>query len=175
MNLRQIYALVIALMGSAIALASTADRTLASEPQMPESFQGTWCYNRDIFHGFPWGSAYRYSGPCPKLDPPSPIEIEITAKEVNGPAMPVSCVVRQVTKFDVCPWGMRYRNQERARALRSFQINPWGPGYHIVLQCTATPGWSETVGSDWKMEKGAIIVGDVSRDYRCPWDRRGAQ
>ena len=79
MNLHPIYALVIAsLMVPAVALALMADRALTEESQMPESFQGTWCYIRDVFHGFPWGTAYQ-SSPCPKLDP-SPIEIEITPR-----------------------------------------------------------------------------------------------
>jgi len=31
--------------------------------------------------------------------------VEITATAVKSPAISVSCVVRKVTKFDVCPWG----------------------------------------------------------------------
>jgi hypothetical protein len=99
--------------------------------------------------------------------------MEITATKVNSPA--VSCVVRQVTKFDVCPWGMIFKNRERARALRSFQINPWGPGYRIALQCTNASKRSETIRTDWVMEKGNILVGPVERSYRCPWDRKGAR
>jgi hypothetical protein len=77
--------------------------------------------------------------------------------------------------FPKNPWGMIYKNRERARALRPFQINPWGPGYHIVLQCASTPKRSETIGTDWLIEKGYIHVGDVHRNYRCPWDRRGTR
>ena len=95
--------------------------------------------------------------------------VEITATEVKSPALSVSCVVRKVTKFDVCPWGMIFKNRERARALRSFQINPWSPGYHIVLQCTGRSSRSETIGTDWVIEKGSIRVG-IPRDYRCPWE-----
>jgi hypothetical protein len=180
-----------------IALALMADRALAAEPQMPESFQGTWCGNGE----FPGESSY-YSGRCPKREPdpdrcydrssnpgytyyraecvikpepdPDPyFEIEITATGANSPA--VSCVVRQVTKFDVCPWGMIFKNRERARALRSFQINPWGPGYHIVLQCTNASKRSKTIRTDWVMEKGSITIDDMPRNYRCPWNRRGAR
>jgi hypothetical protein len=99
------------------------------------------------------------------------IPMEITAQEVNTRAF--NCVVRRVTKFDVCPWGMIYKNRERARALRSLQINPWGPGYHIVLRCTGKE--SKTMEDDWLVEKGTLQLGDAPRDYRCPWDRRGAR
>jgi hypothetical protein len=165
MNLHPINALVIAW------LALMADRALAAQPQMPQSFRGTWCSNvgtlRSRFSGY-------HQGPCD-----SETEMEITATEVtteaNDPVVPMTCSVRQVTKFDVCPWGMIYKNRERARALRSFQINPWGAGYHIILQCTGTPKRSETIGADWLIEKGTLQVGDVPRDYRCPWDRRGAR
>jgi hypothetical protein len=184
MNLHSIYALVIAsLMAPAVALALMADRALAAEPQMPEDFQGTGCYNKSATPtGVTTAAAIRtilgqIRTGCvikPGPDPDPEIEIEITATKVNIPAISVSCVVRQVTEFDVCPWGMIYKNRERARALRSFQINPWGPGYHIVLQCTSTPKWSETIGTDWVIEKGYIRV-NVPRDYRCPWDRRGAR
>jgi hypothetical protein len=122
----------------------------------------------------------RGCGIKPDPGPDPEIEIEITATEMKAigafadrtrrepiPAIPVSCVVRQVTKFDVCPWGMIFRNRKRAQALRSFQINPWSPGYRIVLQCTGGPKRSV----DWAIEKGSIRA--VSRDYRCPWDRRG--
>jgi hypothetical protein len=182
---------------AAVALALMADRALAAEPQMPESFQGIWCYNktpiptgvptaaaiRTILGGIGPGCGINYDHP----DPDPELEIEITATTVKTrafadrthleliPAIPVSCVVRRVTKFDVCPWGMIYKNRERARTLRSFQINPWGPGYHIVLQCAGTPRRSEMIGTDWLIEKGYILVGDVPRDYRCPWDRRGAR
>jgi hypothetical protein len=198
MNLHPICALVIAsLMVPAVALALMADRALAAEPQMPEYFKGTWC-SSDTF-GFRKPSSY-YPGPCPgrcydqngnagiifrgscviigEHNPKIEIEIaatEITTAELDSSAIPMSCVVRQVTKFDVCPWGMIFKNRERARALRSFQINPWGPGYHIVLQCTNASKRPETIRTDWVMEKGNILVGAVERSYRCPWDKRSAR
>jgi hypothetical protein len=161
-----IYALVIAsLIVPAVALALMADCALAAE--MPKDFQGTWCTNSDTLKGnwLPGGADCQdnYSS------------VEITATEVKSPGLSISCVVRKVTKFDVCPWGMIFRNRERARVLRPFQINPWSPGYHIVLQCTSSPKRSEMIGTDWVIEKGYILVGDVPRDYRCPWDRRGAR
>src|SRR5262245_58653332 len=118
--LESIYALVIApLMVPAVPLALMAELALAAEPQMPEDFRGTWCGSDNASLRGEFGL---YS--CSADDS----EIEITATgvtaEVGNPAIPVSCVVRQVTKFDVCPWGMIYKNRERARALRSFQINP---------------------------------------------------
>jgi hypothetical protein len=70
---------------------------------------------------------------------------------------------------------MIFKNWKRAQALRSFQINPWGPGYYIVLQCTNASKRSETIRTDWVMEKGNILVGAVDRSYRCPWARRGAR
>jgi hypothetical protein len=146
----------------AVALALVADRALAAEPQMPEDFQGTWCLNGDLSNE-PTLTVI----PCSETQ----AEVEVAATKVNIPDIPMSCIVRQVTKIDVCPWGMIFKNRERARTLRSFQINPWGPGYHIVLQCTSKR--SETIRINWVMEKGYIR--DVPRDYRCPWDRRGAR
>jgi hypothetical protein len=160
--LESIYALLIAsLMVPAVALALMPDRALAAEPQMPEDFQGIWCISSDTLKD-DW-AAYK-GADCQDWS-----SVEITATGVKSPAL--SCVVRKVTKFDVCPWGMIFRNKERARALRSFQINPWSPGYHIVLQCTSGSKQSETIGADWVIEKGSIRVG-IPRDYRCPWDSK---
>jgi hypothetical protein len=159
-----IYALVIApLVAPAVALALVGDRALASE--MPKDFQGTWCTSshtlKDDWHA--------YEGADCSDDYSS---VEITATKVSIPALSMSCVVRQVAKFDVCPWGMIFRSRERARTLRSFQINPWSSGYHIVLQCTTSGSkQSEAIGADWVIEKGSIRVG-IPRDYRCPWDRK---
>ena len=114
-----IYALVIALLiVPAVALALMGDRALAVE--MPSTFR---------VHGAPVtapslrtiGALIIPEGADCQDDYSS---VEITATRVKSPALSVSCVVRQVTKFDVCPWGMIFRNRERARALRPFQINP---------------------------------------------------
>ena len=126
-------------LGGAVALALMADCALAAE--MPEDFQGTWCTSSDTLKD-DW-SAYNTEGADCEGDYSS---VEITATTVKSPALSVSCVVRKVTKFDVCPSGMIFRNRERARALRPFQINPWSPGYHIVLQCTSGSKQSETMG-----------------------------
>ena len=155
------------LMVPAVALASMGDRALAAE--MPKDFQGTWCTSNDTLMKDDW-SAYNQGADCQDNDS----SVEITATEVKSPALSISCVVRKVTKFDVCPWGMIFRNRERARALRSFQINPWSPGYHIVLQCTGSPKRAETIEIDWVIEKG-YIRGNLPRDYRCPWDRKAAR
>jgi hypothetical protein len=160
-----ICALVIALlMVPTVTLALMADRALAAE--MPKDFRGTWCTSSHTLKD-DW-DAYNAEGADCSDDYSS---VEITATKVSIPALSVSCVVRQVTKFDVCPWGMIFRNRERARALRPGQINPWSPGYHIVLQCTSGSKQSEAIGADWVIEKGNIRVG-IPRDYRCPWDRK---
>ena len=143
MNLHPIYALVMAsLVVPAVAI--------AAPPQMPEEFQGTWCYrgNDGLPSPIPTDVSIRaiFEGMATCADT-NPEKIEITATKVNIPTISVSCVVRQVTKFDLCPWGMIYKNRKKAQALRSFQINPWGPGYHIVFQCTSASKQSETIGS----------------------------
>jgi hypothetical protein len=163
-----IYALVIAsLMAPAVALALMGDCALAA--QMPKEFQGTWCTNSDTLKK-DWGAYNAEDADCQD----NYSSVEITATEVKSPALSISCVVRQVTKFDVCPWGMIFRNRERARVARPFQINPWSPGYHIVLQCTGSPKRAETIEIDWVIEKG-YIRGNLPRDYRCPWDRKAAR
>jgi hypothetical protein len=136
------------------------DANLNLAAEMPKDFQGKWCTSRDTSLKEDW-SAYNPEGADCQDDWSS---VEITAAEVKGPTPSVSCVVRQVTKFDVCPWGMIFRNRKRALALRSFQINPWSPGYHIVLQCTSGSEQSETIGADWVIEKGSIRAGDLPRD-----------
>src|SRR5262249_20729480 len=168
--LHPIYALVIAsLMVPAVPLALMADCALAAEPQMPEDFQGTWCADAGV-PGLYAPSVYSYRNiiPCksPRLPPSasaegSPlVEIEVTSTQVNSRGARVSCEVRKVTQFDMCPWGMIFKNRERARALRSFQINPWGPGYNIVLECTRGPPTvtgdlpSVTINTDWFIQKG---------------------
>jgi hypothetical protein len=139
------------------ALLLAASPTLAAE--MPKEFQGTWCTDSDTLKD-DW-CAYIKDADCDSNY--SPFEIEITATVVKSPALSVSCVVRKVTELDICPRGMIFRNQERARVLRPDQINPWGPGYHIVLQCTG-----KTIKTDWAIEKGGLRA---IRNYRCPWER----
>ena len=183
-----IYALVIAsLMVPAVALALMADRALAAEPQMPEPLHGTWCSDAGV-PGL-YGPSDYWNGPCKNPDGNPLVEIEVTSTQVNSRGGRVSCEVRKVTQFDMCPWGMIFKNRERARALRSFQINPWGPGYNIVLQCThpalifLDPSFvtgdlpSFTIKTDWSIQKGVLHVGDEApRDVaRCPWDRRGTR
>ena len=102
----------------AVALALMGDRALAVE--MPKYLQGTWCTSNGTLIKDDW-SAYNPEGADCQDDYSS---VEITAAGVKSTALSVSCVVRQVTKFDVCPWGMIFQNRERARARRSFQINP---------------------------------------------------
>jgi hypothetical protein len=162
-----IYALVIAsLMFPAVALALVADCALAAE--MPKDFQGIWC---PTIRGVTLKNMLAHNRDDCESNEDS---LEITATEVKSSALSVSCIVRKVTKFDVCPWGMIFRNRERAQVLRPFQINPWTPGYHITFQCTDGAKRSKTIEADWVIEKGSIR-GDLPRNYRCPWDRRGAR
>ena len=44
-----------------------------------------------------------------------------------------------------------------------------------MFQCTSNSKKSETIGIDWKIEKGDTRVGEVEREYRCPWNRKGAR
>jgi hypothetical protein len=149
------------LMAPSVVVALMADCALAAE--MPKDFQGTWCTSSDTLKD-DWHAYNTEGADCEGNS------FEITATGVKSTALTVSCVARKVIKFDVCPWGMIFRNRERARVLRPFQINPWSPGYHIVLQCIGSSDRSEAIGADWVIEKGSIRVG-IPRDYRCPWDR----
>ena len=133
---------------------SIAGGAVAAE--MPKDFQGKWCSNFPI-EDFVAHRDYE----CESGGHENPVEI--TATEVKGPH--ISCVVRKITKFDACPYGMIFRNRARARVKRPGQINSWGPGYHIVFQCGR-----KTVTTDWAMERNKI-AGNLPRDYRCPWDR----
>jgi hypothetical protein len=95
-----IYALVIALlMVPTVVVALMADCALAAE--MPKDFHGTWCTSSDTLKD-DWG-AYNTEGADCEGNYSS---VEITATGMKSPALSVSCVVRKVTKFDVCPWGM---------------------------------------------------------------------
>jgi hypothetical protein len=165
-NCVPIYAFVIAsLIVSVVAMTNCA---LAAE--MPKDFQGIWCTNLDTLKDMlahdpdmlgPDGAA------CEGYK-----TLEITATEVKSPDLSMSCIVRKVTKFDVCPWGMIFRNRERARVLRPGQINPWTPGYHIVFQCTDGRKRPRTIETDWVIEKGSIRGEPaLPREYRCPWAR----
>jgi hypothetical protein len=151
--------------GRQLEIRDAKDRALAVE--MPKDFQGTWCTSSNTLKD-DWHAYSAEGAVCSDAN-----SVEITAMKVSIPAISVSCVVRQATKFDVCPYGMIFRNRERARVLRPFQINPWSPGYHIMLRCTTGSKQSETIGADWVIEKGGIRTG-IARDYRCPWDRRRA-
>src|SRR5262245_34619409 len=95
----------------AVALALMAGRALAAE--MPKEFQGysfqrPWC-STDILKELKDDlDAARDIRPVSNGEPSDCEDkrdsVEITATGVRSPT--VSCVVRKVTKFDVCPWGM---------------------------------------------------------------------
>src|SRR5262245_7038598 len=90
----RIYALVIA----SLMVALMADCALAAE--MPKDFQGTWCTSSDTLKD-DW-DGYDTEGADCVGDYRS---VEITATGVKSLALSVSCLVRKVTKFDVCPGG----------------------------------------------------------------------
>jgi hypothetical protein len=150
------------------ALLAATSASVAAE--IPKEFRGTWCTGNDTFkkNGGHSGMGYNVEGASECQDNLVSV-VEITATGLKSPALSLSCTVREVTQFDVCPWGMIFHNRERARALRPFQINPWSPGYHVVLQCSSPDG-PETVATDWVIEKGYIVIGDT-RAYRCPWNK----
>src|SRR5262249_55724081 len=115
----------LAILMAPVVEAAMADCALAAE--MHKDFHGTWCASDEIpkdgsVYNSLFTEGYNYSADCEG-------SVEINATGMKGPS--VSCVVRKVTKFDVCPRGMIFRHRERARALRPFQINPWSPGYHL--------------------------------------------
>ena len=87
-----------------VARALMSDRALAVE--VPKYFHGTWCTESDTLKD--WAGYGSEAVDCQNNS------VEITATKVSIPVLSVSCIVRQVTKFDVCPWGMIFRNRERA-------------------------------------------------------------
>jgi hypothetical protein len=115
------------LLGLAILMASIT----AASAEMPKDFQGTWCTSSNTLKD-DWHAYSTEGADCDDAN-----SVEITATKVIIPALSVSCVVRQATKFDVCPYGMIFRNRERARVLRPFQINPWSPDYHIARRAAS--------------------------------------
>jgi hypothetical protein len=132
--------------------------------EIPKEFRGNWCaFSKDISGD--WGA---YSSEISGCDD---FVITIDAADLKSADQSLSCVIRDVRRFDVCPWGMIFKNRERARKKRPFQINPWSPGYHMVFGCTDSGGRSKVVGVDWVIEKGGIR-GDLPADYRCPWDKK---
>ena len=103
------------------ALLRAASPTIAVE--MPKDFQGTWCTNSDTLKD-DWGAYNSKDADC---ESNNYRPFELTATVVKSPALSLFCVVRKVIKFDVYPWGMIFRNRERARVLRPDQINPGAP------------------------------------------------
>ena len=87
---------------AATALHAASMTALGAE--MPKEFQGKWCTESNTLEG-DW-DAYNAE------DDLYCNHVNITATEVKSPELSVSCVVRKVTKLDVCPWGMIFRNRE---------------------------------------------------------------
>jgi hypothetical protein len=150
-----------------------------AESRIPKDFQGKWCGYADVKHGFSISDMLLHpidGFPC--LDE-FDFEVEITATTID--IADASYRVRRISKFDVCPYGMIFRNKKRAEALRAFQINTWSPGYHIVLQRidnskTVEINSRRTIESEWSMDGQRRIFSEASLNYlRCPWERTGAR
>ena len=133
---------------------------LAVAAEIPNDFRGTWCASsKDI--GGEWGAYSSEGSGCDDFT------VTIDAADLKSADQSVSCVIRDVRKFDVCPWGMIFKDRKQALKKRPNQINPWSPGYHMVFECTG----SGKLAVDWVIEKGSIR-GGLPLDYWCPWDRK---
>ncbi len=136
---------------------------VALAAEIPEAFRGTWCAtSKDI--GGDWGAYSSNGSDC------DVVAITIGTADLKSSDQSLSCVIRNAASFDVCPWGMIFKNRKQAQKNRPHQINPWSPGYHMVLECTGSGTRPEAFGVDWVIEKGSIRSG-VPLSYRCPWDR----
>ena len=144
------------------AIVSIPQSTLAAE--VPKAFRGTWCSTSSDING-DWGAYSSETSGCDAF------AISIGAADLKSADQSLSCVIREVRSFDVCPWGMIFKDRERAQKNRPGQINPWSPGYHMVFECTDSGKPSKVLAVDWVIEKGSIR-GGVPPDYRCPWDRK---
>lgn len=137
---------------------------LAMAADVPKEFHGNWCASSRNLKG-DWGAYNSEESKCDSF------KIAIGAAGLKALDQSLSCVVRDVRSFDVCPWGMIFKNREQARRNRPGQINPWSPGYHMVFECTGSEKRSEVTVVNWVIEKGSI-TGGVPPSYRCPWDRK---
>lgn len=132
--------------------------------EVPEEFRGTWCATSNDING-DWGAYSPGTSGCDAF------AIVIGAADLKSADQFLSCVIRDVRSFDVCPWGMIFKDRGRARKNRPGQINPWSPGYHMVFECADSGKPSKVLAVDWVIEKGSIR-GGVPLDYRCPWDKK---
>lgn len=139
----------------------TPESALAVE--IPKEFRGTWCAQSKDIKG-DWG-AYPTDSECDGFT------LSITALDLKVADQSMSCVIRDVRKFDVCPWGMTFKDRQQARRERPGQINPWSPGFRLLFECTSSGKRAEVAAVDWVIEKGSI-TGGVPLSYRCPWDRK---
>jgi hypothetical protein len=55
----------------------------------------------------------------------------------------------------------------------SVDINSWGCGYRIAIECRTDIGKKPTdiLETDWTLQKGAILIAQMDKEYVCPWDR----
>ena len=120
--------------------------------EVPEDFRGTWCgTSKDIN-----GDWHAYSSEASECDRAA---IVIDAADLKSADQSLSCVIRDVRSFDVCPWGMIFKDRAQARKNRPNQINPWSRGYHMIFECTDSGKPSQAVTVDWVIEKGSIRGG----------------
>jgi len=152
--------LFLCLMAVSATIAAMPEVAFAAE--IPKEFRGAWCASsKDV--GGQWGAYSSEGSGCDDF------AITIGAADLKSADQSLSCVIRDVRQFDVCPWGMIFKTRAQARQKRPGQINPWGPGYHITFECTGSG--DRTLAVNWVIEKGNIVSG-VPLDYRCPWDRK---
>src|SRR5262245_53934415 len=91
-----IYFVIIGSLALGGALMWKPDCALAAE--IPKDFQGRWCTTSKTLRD-DWGASSTEGSDC---DGDYSL-IEITATDVKSPVLSVSCVIRKITKFDVCP------------------------------------------------------------------------
>lgn len=132
--------------------------------QVPDDFRGTWCASSRDLKG-DWSAFSSEPSACDDF------LIAIDAADLKSADHSLSCTIRSVKSFDVCPWGMIFKDRERAMKKRPHQINPWSPGYDITFDCTESGQPRKVLKVDWVIEKGGII-GGLPPSYLCPWSKK---
>lgn len=132
--------------------------------EIPSEFRGTWCAQSADFTG-EWGAYTADGADC------DGVSVSISSSTITVARQPLTCTIQSSSRFDVCPWGMIFKDREQARQKRPGQINPWSPGFHLVFECSGAGNAAALLAVDWVLEKGSI-VGGVPKSYRCPWNRK---
>ncbi len=146
----------------AVILFFTPNPSLGTE--IPIELRGYWCARSKEFKGN-WGAFKADVAECDNF------KLSISSSEMKIIGQGSSCVIQNSSSFDVCPWGMIFKDRELAIKKRAGQINPWSPGFHLVFACSDSTNRSEKLAIDLVLEKGSI-VGGVPTSYRCPWARK---